>query len=97
MCELHEPQGQVYYWRPHHSPRVGDGELRDCICPSGHEGDRGEVWLARVLPQPASSVRDAIVDDAVRDREPGPAGWQTYLDRTLPKIASDPSWLTSRW
>ena len=51
------------------------GEVRPCICPSGHEGDRGEVWLARVLPPPAASLQEAIVhDDAVRDREPGIGG-----------------------
>lgn len=68
------------------------GEVRECICPSGHQGDRGEVWLARVLPPPATSLHEAIVVTTPYVIEnPGPAGWQTYLDRTLPKIASDPT------
>jgi hypothetical protein len=67
------------------------GEVRECICPSGHDGDRGELWLARVLPPPAASLREAVVvTTPYVIQNPGPAGWQTYLDRTLPKIASDP-------
>lgn len=70
---------------------LGTGELRECICPSGHDGERGEVWLARVLPPPAVSLRNAIVVTTPYVIEnPGPAGWQTYLDRTLPKIAIEP-------
>lgn len=70
---------------------LGTGELRECIRPSGHDGERGEVWLARVLPPPAVSLRDAIVVTTPYVIEnPGPAGWQTYLDRTLPKIAIEP-------
>ena len=67
------------------------GEVRECICPSGHEGERGELWLARVLPPPAASLREAIVLTTPYVIEnPGPTDWQSYLDRTLPKIASDP-------
>jgi hypothetical protein len=67
------------------------GELRRCVCPAGYEGDPGEVWLARVLPPPAESIAEAVVVTTPYVVEnPGPAGWQAYLDRTLPKIASDP-------
>jgi hypothetical protein len=70
---------------------LGTGEVRECVCPSGHEGERGEVWLARVLPPPTATLHEAVVlTTPYLIQNPGPAGWQTYLDRTLPKIASDP-------
>jgi hypothetical protein len=43
------------------------------------------------LPPPAASLREAIVVTTPYVIEnPEPAGWQTYLDRTLPKVASEP-------
>lgn len=66
------------------------GEVRRCVCPAGYFGERGEVWLARVLPSPATTIDDAVVlTTPYVIVNPGSAGWQTYLDRTLPNIASD--------
>jgi len=67
------------------------GERRRCVCPAGYEGEPGEVWLARVLPPPAAALAEAVVlTTPYVIVNPGPAGWQAYLDRTLPAIASDP-------
>jgi hypothetical protein len=72
---------------------LGTGELRECVCPAGYDGERGEVWLARVLPPPVSTLRESIVvTTPYVIVSPGPAGWQAYLDRTLSKLgASDPA------
>jgi len=67
------------------------GEQRQCVCPAGYEGEPGEVWLARVLPPPAATFAEAVVlTTPYVILNPGPAGWQAYLDRTLPAIAADP-------
>jgi hypothetical protein len=61
------------------------------VCPAGYEGEPGEVWLARVLPSPAATIaEDVVFTTPYVIQNPGPAGWQEYLDRTLPAIASDP-------
>jgi hypothetical protein len=68
------------------------GELRRCVCPAGYEGESGEVWLARVLPSPTATIAEAVVlTTPYVIKTPGPTGWQAYLDRTLPAIASDPT------
>lgn len=67
------------------------GEQRRCVCPAGYKGESGEVWLARVLPPPATTLPEAVVlTTPYVIQNPGPAGWQAYLDRTLPAIAADP-------
>lgn len=67
------------------------GEQRTCVCPAGYEGEPGEVWLARVLPPPVETLAEAVVlTTPYVVLNPGPAGWQAYLDRMLPAIASDP-------
>jgi hypothetical protein len=67
------------------------GEQQRCVCPAGYEGEPGEVWLARVLPPPAATLAEAVVlTTPYVIQTPGPAGWQAYLDRTLPAIAADP-------
>ncbi len=71
---------------------LGTGELRECVCPAGYDGNRGEVWLARVLPSPVVASRDSIVvTTPYVIQNPGIAGWQAYLDRTLAKLATDPT------
>ena len=65
------------------------GERLPCIVPSGYRGERGEVWLARVLPPPGPSFTESLVMTtpyAVVD--PGEVQWQAYLDRTLPKVGA---------
>ncbi len=71
---------------------LGTGELRECICPAGYDGEHGEVWLARVLSPPVSALHESIVvTTPYVIQNPGPTGWQKYLERTLPKIgANDP-------
>jgi len=70
---------------------LGTGEQRRCVCPAGYEGEPGEVWLARVLPPPATTFAEAVVlTTPYVILNPGPAAWQAYLDRTLPAIAADP-------
>jgi len=74
------------------------GERQHCVCPAGYLGQRGEVWLARVLPPPAATIQEAVVQTTPYVIEnPGPAGWQAYLDRTLSKIASDPKTAYTRF
>ncbi len=71
---------------------LGTGELRECVCPAGYDGQRGEVWLARILPSPVATSGDSIVvTTPCVIQNPGTAGWQAYLDRTLSKIANDPT------
>lgn len=67
------------------------GERRVCVCPAGYEGQAGEVWLTRVLPPPAATLAEAVVlTTPYVISNPGLAGWQAYLDRTLSAIAGDP-------
>jgi hypothetical protein len=61
------------------------GELHHCICPAGYAGHRGELWLARVLPPPAPSMRSLVFTTPYIILEPDVAAWQHYLERTLPK------------
>jgi len=65
------------------------GERLPCIVRSGYRGERGEVWLARVLPPPGPSFTASLVMTTpyvlVHLGEPQ---WQTYLDRTLPKLGA---------
>lgn len=69
---------------------IGTGELRECVCPAGYEGERGEVWLARVLPSPAATPGDSIVlTTSYVIQNPGLAGLRAYFERTLPKVATD--------
>jgi len=66
------------------------GEVRRCVCPAGYDGRPGELWLARVLPPPVPAMDDAVVFATPYVIEAGRAAWQAYLDRTLPKVATDP-------
>ena len=68
---------------------VGD-EVRPCIVPSGWRGERGELWLARVLPPPAPTFEEWVVFTTpyVLGR-PGPDGWRDYLERAT-GVAKDP-------
>jgi hypothetical protein len=65
---------------------LATGELHHGVCSSGHDGTRGELWLARVLPSPAPTLEHAIVmTTPYVITNPTAPVWRQYLDRTLPK------------
>jgi hypothetical protein len=65
---------------------LGTGELHHGVCSSGYDGERGELWLARVLPSPVPALQDSIVmTTPYLIMEPTASVWRQYLDRTLPK------------
>lgn len=65
------------------------GERLPCIVPSGYRGERGEVWLVRVLPPPGPSFTASLVmTTPYVVVHPGEVQWQRYLDRTLPKVGA---------
>lgn len=61
---------------------IVDDEPRPCIVPSGWRGQRGELWLARVLPPPGPAFEESVVFTTpyILGR-PGPDGWRDYLQR----------------
>ncbi len=57
------------------------------IVPSGHRGDKGELWLVRVLPPPLpGSSPHVVFTTPYLILRPGPEEWIAYFARTLPKI-----------
>ena len=57
------------------------------IVPSGHRGDRGELWLARVLPPPLPrSSPHVVFTTPYLILRPDPKEWLAYFARTLPTI-----------
>jgi len=68
---------------------LGTDEQLPCICPAGHGGTRGELWLGRVLPPPSATGDEHVfVTTPYVILEPGLDGWRAYLARTLPKIGN---------
>ncbi len=61
------------------------------ICPSGHAGQAGELWYARVLPPPpAAGIEVHVVFTTPYVLvEPGERAWLAYFDRTLPEGPAD--------
>jgi hypothetical protein len=68
------------------------GEIASCIVPAGHRGQRGEIWLARVLPPPAPEFSQSVViTTPYVIINPGEREWREFLERTLPKTGiNDP-------
>jgi hypothetical protein len=57
------------------------------IVPSGHRGEKGELWLARVLPPPVpESSPHVVFTTPYLILRPGREEWLAYFARTLPKI-----------
>ncbi|MCM8613603.1 MAG: hypothetical protein NFW17_16270 [Candidatus Accumulibacter sp.] len=66
------------------------GEIASCIVPAGHGGQRGEIWLARVLPPPGPEFAESVViTTPYVIIDPGERDWQRFLERTLPKTGID--------
>jgi hypothetical protein len=64
-------------------------ERRQCLCLAGYEGAPGELWLARVLPPPASELEESVVvTTPYVILEPAVPEWERYLERTLARIAA---------
>lgn len=62
-------------------------ERLPCIVPAGYLGQRGEIWLVRVLPPPAPAFTQSVVmTTPYIIQMPRRDEWQSYLDRTLPKL-----------
>jgi len=57
------------------------------IVPAGHRGEKGELWLVRVLPPPMPGVLPHVAfTTPYVILQPGPEEWLAYFARTLPKI-----------
>lgn len=66
------------------------GEIASCIVPAGHRGERGEIWLARVLPPPGPEfAQRVVITTPYVIIDPGERDWQRFLERTLPKTGID--------
>lgn len=66
------------------------GEIASCIVPAGYRGERGEIWLARVLPPPGPEFAESVViTTPYVIIDPGECDWQRFLERTLPKTGID--------
>lgn len=62
------------------------GERRSCVCASGHLGEPGELWLARVLPPPVADLQESVViTTPCVVLRPAVAEWQAFMRRTSPK------------
>lgn len=60
------------------------------ICPSGYEGQVGELWYARVLPPPLAGLDEHVVfTTPYLLIDPGEREWLAYFDRTLPPEAPE--------
>ncbi len=68
------------------------GEIASCIVPAGHRGQRGEIWLARVLPPPAPEfAQSVVITTPYVIINPGEREWREFLERTLWKTGiNDP-------
>ncbi len=67
-----------------------NGEIASCIVPAGHRGQRGEIWLARVLPPPAPEfAQSVVITTPYVIIDPGERDWREFLERTLPKTGID--------
>jgi len=68
------------------------GEIASCIVPAGHRGQRGEIWLARVLPPPAQQfAQSVVITTPYVIINPGEREWREFLERTLRKTGiNDP-------
>lgn len=61
-----------------------------CIVPSGWRGDRGEVWLVRVLPPPVGAAEVSVVFTTPYVlRGTSEQDWAAYFDRTLGAAKGD--------
>lgn len=59
------------------------------ICPSGYDGQAGELWYTRVLPPPLTGLDEHVVFTTPYVLiEPSEREWLAYFDRTLPPEAS---------
>ena len=57
------------------------------VVPSGHRGDKGELWLVRVLPPPLPGGSPHVVfTTPYVILKPGPEEWLAYFARSGPKI-----------
>ena len=57
------------------------------IVPSGHQGEKGELWFVRVLPPPMpGSSPHVVFTTPYLILRPDPEEWLAYFARTLPKI-----------
>jgi len=57
------------------------------IVPSGYRGEKGELWLVRILPPPIpGSSPHVVFTTPYLILRPGPKEWLAYFARTLPKI-----------
>jgi hypothetical protein len=55
------------------------------ICPSGYDGQAGELWYTRVLPPPLAGLDEHVVFTTPYVLiEPAEHEWLAYFDRTLP-------------
>jgi hypothetical protein len=70
---------------------VTDAERR-AIVPSGHRGEKGELWLVRVLPPPTPEGSPHVVfTTPYVILKPGLEEWLAYFERSLPTIVpADP-------
>lgn len=68
------------------------GEIVSCIVPAGHRGQRGEIWLARVLPPPGPQfAQSVVITTPYVITKPGERDWQRFFERTLPRTGiADP-------
>jgi hypothetical protein len=55
------------------------------ICPSGHLGQKGELWFARVLPPPVPGLEEHVIfTTPYLLINPDEREWLAYFQRTLP-------------
>lgn len=59
------------------------------ICPSGYRGRAGELWYARILPPPVTTLDVHVVfTTPYRLIAPSEADWLAYFERSLPAASS---------
>ncbi len=63
-------------------------ERRSCVCPAGHRGKAGELWLARVLPPVGEANEHVVVTTPYVIIDPGVPAWRAFLARTLPELSA---------
>ncbi len=60
-------------------------QTHEAVCASGHDGERGELWLARALPPPGPGMKSVVVTTPYVILEPPFEQWQAFFERTLHK------------